>query len=232
MNCKTLCAILGLLGTASLSAQVEILPPETTSAYLAEFAKAKVTAQQQAHFSRLAKKGTEKQKINAVRVSKDFPESNSPVLMYSVPAMSETQYLPDAYPFDGSAGKGFEIISAQNEYEPGSVVLYAVKDMGKVQFKVSDLKDGKGNVFPKENLDLKTVKVWYQNGNGWYSYFQDNTFKLCPELLLKDEDLIKVDTQKQSNYARIKKEDGSYIYRWLSSPRDVDNRLEDAVGGY
>lgn len=230
MNCKSLCAILGLLGAATLSAQVEILPPETNSAYLAEFAKADVAAPMKAHFSRLAKKGTEKQKINAVRVAKDFAEIKSPVLVYSVPAMSETQYLPDAYPFDGTAGKGFGIISAQKEYEPGSVVLYATEDMGKLQFIVSDLKSKEGNVFPKSALDLKTVKVWYQNSNGWYSYFQDDTFKLCPELLLNDEDLIKVDTKEVANYARLTNKDGSFTYRWLTPPRAVDNRLEDSSG--
>ncbi|MBR2000138.1 MAG: hypothetical protein IJ992_06455, partial [Lentisphaeria bacterium] len=71
----------------------------------------------------------------------------------------------------------------------------------------------------------------YQNGNGWYSYFQDPGLKLCPELLLNDEDLIKVDTKKVGNYARLTEADGTVTYRWLTAPRAIENRIENA-GGY
>ena len=105
-------------------------------------------------------------------------------------------------------------------------MIYAFKQHGKVAFEVSDLKSKDGTVFPKSRLDLKTVKVWYQAGNAWYSYFQDNGYKLCPELLLNDEDLIKVDTRKVSNYARLIEKDGTVHYHWLTPPPAVDSVLE------
>ena len=156
------------------------------------------------------------------------PESS--ILYYSVPAMSETQYLPYVYPEDGEFAKPVRILAAGNEYEPGSFLLYTREDLGKLTFEVEDLKSQDNQIFPKSALDLKIIKVWYQNGNGWFSYFGDDGLKLCPELLLNDEELIKVDTKKVANYARLTEADGSVSYRWLNPPRAVDNRIEDAPG--
>ncbi len=230
-----LCTFLCYAGAlaSSAHAQVEVPTAETTAKWLDAY-KAMCTeeaAPVPQHLFRLSHQGTDKQKVNAARVATDFAKLRAGnVLYYSVPAMSETQYLPDAYPFDGEAGKPVRIISAQNEYEPGSFVLYPLQSFGKVSFEVSDLKSADGAVFPKADLDLKVVKVWYQNGNGWYSYFQDDGLKLCPELLLNDEDLIRVDTEKVANYARLREKGGAVSYRWLTPPRAVDNRIEDAPG--
>ena len=210
-----------------LSAQVEVPPPEKIDAWLQGFKTIKAPAFTE-HVKRTAKK-SDQQKINAYRVSCDFADApaGTKFLHYDVPAMSETQYLPDAYPMDGCAGKPVGIVSALGEYEPGSFILYPLEDLGKVMFDVSDLKSADGAVFPKAELDLKTVKVWYQAGTSWYSYFCDDKLKLCPELLLNDEDLIKVDTQKVGNYARLTEKDGSVNYLWLSAPHNVDTRMED-----
>ena len=214
----------------SLAAQVEVPTPEQTKEWLGKYPE--ICAQKQGDFAAHAKRAkTEKQKINVVRVGSDFTGSPANLVHYSVSPTSETQYLPDVYPFDGEAGVPVRIVMAQDEYEPGSFLIYALKDLGKVDFIVSDLKSADGKVLPKEKLDLKTIKVWYQNGNGWYSYFQDPGLKLCPELLLNDEDLILVDTKKVGNYARLTEADGTVTYRWLTAPRAIENRIENA-GGY
>ena len=149
-----------------------------------------------------------------------------------VDPMSETPYLPDRVPADGRPGAPIGIIAARGEYEPASFVLRSDVDLGKVKLEVSDLKSGTGKVFPKERLDLKTVKVWYQSGNAWHSYFADKGRKLCPELLLNDEDLVKVDFEKQCNYARLTEKDGSTSYYWLGDPKAFHNRVADAKGPY
>ena len=68
------------------------------------------------------------------------------------------------------------------------------------------------------------MKVWYQNRNGWFSYFGDTGFKLCPELLVNDEDLIRVDTKTEANYARLVGKDGRKSEKWLNPPRQMDSR--------
>jgi len=146
---------------------------------------------------------------------------------WAVPAMSGVQRLPDAIPSDGEKGGTVRIVAARGEYEPASFVLRSDVGLGKVRLEVSDLRCETGVVFPKENLDLKVVKVWYQNKNGWFSYFADTGFKLCPELLLHDEDLIRVDTEKESNYARLTGGDGKTKEWWLNPPRLLNGRYYD-----
>ncbi|MBQ6924206.1 MAG: hypothetical protein IJQ73_06170 [Kiritimatiellae bacterium] len=153
------------------------------------------------------------------------------VTWYAVDPMSERRFMPDAKPVGGLEGEPVRIVAAQGEYEPGSFVVTADADLGKVDFAVSDLKGEGGAAIPSSETDLATVKVWYQAGNAWFSYFQDTGLKLCPELLLHDEDLIRVDTEKVANYARLTEKDGTVHWRWLTSPRAVENRLEDA-GSY
>ena len=162
---------------------------------------------------------------------------------YAVDPMAETPYMPDSAPRNGVKDGTVRIVAAKGEYEPGSFVLVSDTDLGKVQLEIGDLKQVEkaggggeretGVVFPKDKIDLRNVKVWYQAGTAWFSYFQDVKQKLCPELLLHDEDLILVDEKKGWNYARTTEKDGTVNYRWLNPPRRVDSRLEDVSGpGY
>ena len=147
-----------------------------------------------------------------------------------VDPMGETRHLPDQVPADGCFGAPIGIIAAKGEYEPASFILRSDSDLGRVTFDVGDLKTEDGKVFPKAKLDLKTVKVWWQNGNAWVSYFADKGKKLCPELLLNDEDLVKVDFEKQCNYARTTEKDGTVGYYWLGDPKAFHSRVSDVRG--
>ena len=167
------------------------------------------------------------------RVAADFKDkqADAAFVHYDVPPMSGVQRLPDVYPHDGVAGGTVGIVMAQDEYEPGSFLVYPKKDLGKVELEVGEFKDGTGDVFPAADLDLKVVKVWYQNENAWYSYFGDTGAKLVPEMLLNDEDLIRVDTAKKANYARITEKDGKVHEQWINPPRQLDRSFWDCHRG-
>ncbi len=164
----------------------------------------------------------------AGRVAADFAgQANAAVWHYAVPPMSEIQRLADVYPSDGTPNGAVRIVAAKDEYEPGSFLVWARSDLGKVRFDVGEMKNEKGEAFPKDALDLKFVKVWCQNKNGWFSYFGDTGFKLCPELLLNDEDLIRVDAKKLANYAKLVGKDGKKSELWINPPRQFDERIVD-----
>ena len=156
------------------------------------------------------------------------------VTHWAVPPMSDEMRLPDRVPCDGEKGGTVRIVVAKDEFEPGSFVVRSDADLGKVKFEIGDLKQVKvkgegeevetGVVFPKAGVDLKVVKVWYQNLNSWFSYFGDGGAKLCPELLLNDEDLIRVDTEKAANYARLVAADGKVTEKWLNPKPEMDLR--------
>lgn len=189
-----------------------------------------VTGEIAAHLGRIAKSSDARRVSNAVRVVRDACAAgvtDAPLAFYDVDPMSNVQYLPDAYPFDGTANAAVRIIAAGDEYEPGSFVIYPYKDFGKVRLALTPFKSGDGTVFSADNLDLKVVKVWYQDLNAWYTYFGTTDLKLVPELLLNDEDLIRVDTAEMQNYARLTEKDGRVHYFWLTPPREFESRYDE-----
>ena len=166
-------------------------------------------------------------------------EGTKAVRHWAVEPMSDVMRLPDTEPKDGVPEGTVRITLARNEYEPGSFVVQSPdRDLGKVRFELGEFKrvsgsefrvSGSGSqgevVFPKENLDLKFLKVWYQNQNAWFCYFGDTgTMKLVPELLVNDEDLIRVDTAATNNFARLVEADGTVHEQWINPPREFDTR--------
>jgi hypothetical protein len=139
--------------------------------------------------------------------------------------------LPDAYPLDGKFGGEVRAVLAGDQYENASFVVYTFANIGEVNLKVSELRSADGSTLPAENLDLKVVKVWYQNGNGWFSYFADPGLQLVPELLLHDENLIRVDVTRQANYARIKANNGTKEI-WISAPQKLDIGFDPYQDGF
>jgi hypothetical protein len=167
---------------------------------------------------------------NAVRVAGDFLDAppKGPVVHYAVPAMRGVQRLPYSSTADGEPGAAVAIIAARGEYEPGSFVVCALHDLGKCDFSVGPLKTKDGAPFPAADLDLRLVKVWYQNRNAWFNYFGDTGFKLVPELLLHNEDLIRVDESQEANYARITPVGGGTPEEmWINPPRQMNRRFLD-----
>ena len=164
--------------------------------------------------------------ISDIQSSKTSLQDSTPLTCYTVPALSDVKRLPETFPWDGTQNGELRIIAAHDEYEAASFVVFSFEDMEKVEFKFLPLVNSEGTSFPTENLDLKVVKVWYQNGNGWYSYFADPGKALVPELLLNDENLIKVDTTAQENYARIDAPSGRK-YIWISPPGAIDSRYDE-----
>ena len=165
-------------------------------------------------------------RYNAVRVAQDLAGCDVPAdatfTWYAIPPLSTIQRLPDMYPPDGEAAAPLRVVACRDEFEPASFVVYPFADAAKVTIRPGDLRTSDGKVIKADKVDIKVVKVWYQNGNGWYSYFNDTGIKLIPELLLHDENLIKVDTQKKANFVRISLPDGREVHEWVSQPNVID----------
>ena len=229
--------VLALAPTMGI-AQIERLSPtrqEKELAALAAQLKSGVPAgPMREHLARARKNASKKRDaaVLAERVYCDVSNAlpSAPFVHYAVPPMSDVQRLEDVYPIDGEASVPVRICAAKDEFEPGSFLVYPLADLGKVTFSLTPFKTEKGDVCPADRLDLKVVKVWYQNKNGWYSYFGDTDFKLCPELLLNDEDIIRVDTGKKANFARVTGPDGKVREQWINPPRAMD-RLDPEKGG-
>ena len=165
---------------------------------------------------------------NDVSASKDKPAGVSGFAYYVVPPISNIKRSARAYPADGALAGPVRIVAAKGEFEPASFVIYPFSDAGKVELTVSDLA-GKNGKIPASAVDVKVVKIWYQAGTAWHSYFADSAGReLVPELLLNDENLVKVDTKSKDNYVRVDYPPprGSE-YVWISNPVRIDVPFND-----
>ena len=84
----------------------------------------------------------------ADRVAADFKDVKHPAAFvhYGVPPMSSLQRLPGVYPEDGAAGGTVRIVAAKDEYEPGSFLIYPLRDLGKTQLTLTPFKTADGKV--------------------------------------------------------------------------------------
>src|SRR5690606_2285172 len=139
--------------------------------------------------------------------------SKADIACLSLIPMSEIMRSGKVWLTEGELKGTLRAVLAQDEKEPASIRVITSKNRQDVTFTIPNLKNKEGGVLTADKLDLKVVKIWYQNGNGWHSYFQDIGLRLIPELLVYDENLIKVDTKKEANYARIREDKGER-YQW------------------
>lgn len=159
----------------------------------------------------------------ATKVAKDLAShqdlAKAPFVYYSVPAISNIRRNLYTYPVDGTLNGPLNFIQAKGEFESGSFVIYPNIDVKQIQLKATDLK-GKNGVIPASDVDIRLVKIWVQTGLSWYSYFSDSAGRtLCPELLLRDENLVRVDRNTMQNYLRV---GNKGEHAWISMPEDMD----------
>lgn len=165
---------------------------------------------------------------NALKVAQDLLKSplrqkqpDLPLLYYVVEPMSNLPRLANQYPLDGELGGTLRVVASKDEFEACSFVLYGLESLKGLQVKASALKTADGAVISADKVDLKVVKIWYQNSNAWYNYFGDFSKKLIPELLVNDETIIRVDTETKDNYLRVNYPSGE-TYVWISAPEAID----------
>ncbi len=118
---------------------------------------------------------------------------------------SENQYLPNAFPAGGIVTNQISLAAAKGEIETVSFSLQPKRDMKLVDLVPSDLKGPGGAVVPASAADMALVKVWFRAGGRWLTSWCGHTGKpeLINDLILHDDNLIKVDEQTTNMYLRI-----------------------------
>ena len=134
----------------------------------------------------------------------------APLAVAVVEALSPIKRTPDLYPEDADFTGELKFVAAQGEYEAGSLQLFASDDIAKCTVEVEGI--------PADWLDIRVVKVWYQMGTAWVGYHEDSTRRIpTPELMLKDEDLVRVDHVEREQFVRMDAKDGkAACYEWVS----------------
>ena len=124
------------------------------------------------------------------------------VTVYSVPPTGQEFLSEYKLPEEGKFTDTLQIIAAKNEVESASFLLFAFNKT-KLTFKVSDLYCG-NEAINADALDMYMVKRWIRCGGAWMSYHADKYQRLLvPDLLLKDENMIRVDEIRRTNELRL-----------------------------
>jgi len=128
---------------------------------------------------------------------------NPVVTVFVVPAMSDEFVLPKSVLQNPQTTIRARL--SAGEYKPLSFVLKSRAALSNLQLQVTELRGDNGITLPVESVDIRLVKLWYQN---WQSdesdrsqnLTEESSRQLTPELLLKDETAIRA--QNNKNYLR------------------------------
>lgn len=158
-------------------------------------------------------------------------KNSGPFLIHVVNPTSGEKILPTTFPLPGSQSTKLKVLACRGEYEPASFVIRGMKgSTTSILVSASDL-IGENGTIPKEHVDIRIVKTWYQAAGAWRSHSVDKNNKdsrvLVPELLLRDESLIKVDTVNRHNYVRLL---GGSGYRYESISDNTIRTQPDLPG--
>jgi len=105
----------------------------------------------------------------------------------------------------------------EGEYEPFSLFLQAKTNLSDIKVSATSLTNGSRKI-PASSIDISIAKVWYQKGYAITGY-EDKW--LTQELLVKNDNLIKVDERDKTNSLLVQRSDGSRSYIVISNPRST-----------
>ena len=152
-------------------------------------------------------------------VGKDSPsrqisrQTRGNITFYVLPPVRDFKVLPKFPPVPATISHRISMVLSPGEYEPASFVVHATNEISGLEVAVTDLK-AKEAIIPASNVDIRVVKCWYQSS-------QDSTMKvgkfLLPELLLKDDTLVRVDYVRKENHLKLRFPEGD---RYVSISRE------------
>jgi hypothetical protein len=154
--------------------------------------------------------------LEQISASSDITASgNNPLILYPWHPTSPKLILPIDYRVPAVPGDSISIRACPGQFESATFVMSAQENLSNIVITASDLQSSSGDRLSSDNLDIRLVKVWYKAGKD--IYFERGAHVLVPELLLKDDSLVKVDYTTQTNYLRVTI-NGTQQYVDISSP--------------
>ena len=145
---------------------------------------------------------------NTIRAITAARAAGHPYLVYTPRAISNRNLAAATFPLSAPIGDKLAFAGCRGEYQAATAAVYAFEDVPGLRVSASELRGPSGTI-PANAVDVRVVKFWYQAGKG----IADLTHKTyTPELLLKDDGLVRVDTGEKQNYLRSTAPDGTQTY--------------------
>jgi hypothetical protein len=133
-----------------------------------------------------------------------------------------------AYPFAEPPGGSIDVQLTPGEYEPAAFTIHALEQLPEVQVRISDPTGSSGTV-PSGDIDARLVKYWYQSARD--TIYTRGKRVMLPELLVHDDELVKVDREERKNLLRLD-QGGQAFYLDITTPSGLlpaSAHFEDAA---
>ncbi|MBC8350397.1 MAG: hypothetical protein H8E66_00315 [Planctomycetes bacterium] len=118
--------------------------------------------------------------------------------------IATSSILPGTVQLPDPSLDGMQLTACPGEFESSTLVLWAPEALAHVLPVATELKGPDGSLIPADHVQIKWVKCWWQSGSAPRGLGQDLSRKvLTPELLLNDDDLVRVDLKSQRNRVRL-----------------------------
>ncbi|MCU7502320.1 MAG: hypothetical protein HF314_04545, partial [Ignavibacteria bacterium] len=137
--------------------------------------------------------------------------------VYSMPATLHQELTGKNTPATITPISKMSVRVARGEFESLSLFIQPKGQINNIRFNWTDFKNGAATI-PANRLDVSIVKVWYQSAvQSALALGLDK--HLTQEVLVKNDNLIKVDYSAQTNLLLVtKNSDGSQYYENISDP--------------
>jgi hypothetical protein len=124
------------------------------------------------------------------------------IIPYPWEPITSIRVLPFDYEIPTDPSNNFSISACRNQFEAASFIINSQKKLSEINIIVPNLYDVQGNIIPSSAIDVRLVKVWYQAAPNDIKYTTAGHY-LTPELMLKDDSLVKVDYVTKTNYLKV-----------------------------
>lgn len=139
----------------------------------------------------------------------DISLDSGGITIFVTPAITDTRILPNSERYSNLISNQITMEGCRGESRPATFTVYTPTNVSGMTISTSNL-TGSGGTIPSSAIDIRVVKCWLQDSGSMTSPTGQKV--LLPELLLKDDKLLKVENNE--NY--LKMTDGTY--RWISDP--------------
>ena len=148
------------------------------------------------------------------------PPLNPPLFGWQVWPASGERIVPTSAPPEDATNAVVRMVSAKGVVASASFAVRSMAAFPSLAVEVSDLKTSDGATLPAKQIDLRVVKCWYQDRNGWFTDRRGpGASVLVPELLLHDDSLVKTDSKTRENLVRTSAAGEPAAYRRIKAAK-------------
>ncbi|MEN6645406.1 MAG: carbohydrate-binding family 9-like protein [Armatimonadia bacterium] len=165
--------------------------------------------------------------LEVSRLMARLAPSGKELLAWVTPAITNNKILPTPRP-PAKVSRQLSLRACRGEYEPASFVVYPLRKAVRLELRVSNLRGPQGAI-KASAVDVRSVKCWYQSGGADRFPFNKGLHLLTPELLLKDDDLIRLDEVTKQDFVKLSYPDGTSKYLCISNPEGTPEEKDGSV---